>query len=69
MRPLSLVAIGLATLLGASTGDAACLGTGSFSTCTDASGNHYTVNRFGNQTMMNGYNASTGYTWIRILRL
>src|SRR5262249_22755240 len=50
-------------LLGASVADAACIGTDSFSTCTDASGNSYTVNRFGNQTIMNGYSASTGSTW------
>jgi hypothetical protein len=41
----------------------ACFGSSSFSTCNDASGNSYTVQRFGNQTMMNGYNAQTGSNW------
>ena len=63
MRSLISFAIGLITLLGGSIANAACFDTDSFSTCTDSSGNHYTVNRFGNQTMMNGYNAQTGSTW------
>jgi hypothetical protein len=33
---------------------AQCFGSGSFQTCTDASGNSYTVNRMGNTTMVNG---------------
>lgn len=42
---------------------AACVGTESFKTCTDASGNSYTVSRAGNTTMMNGFNSQTGSSW------
>jgi hypothetical protein len=38
---------------------AACLGSGSFQTCYDNSGNSYSVQRFGNQTNMNGYTLLT----------
>ena len=46
-----------------STAEAACIGSGNFQTCNDNAGNSYTVNRFGNTTMMNGFNAQTGSTW------
>ena len=42
---------------------AACFGTSAFSNCTDQYGNQYTVNRFGNTTTMQGYNANTGSQW------
>jgi len=42
---------------------AQCIGSGSFQTCTDTSGNSYTINRMGNSTFMNGYNSRTGSTW------
>lgn len=42
---------------------AQCFGTGSFRTCMDASGNSYTIQQFGNTTMMQGYNANTGSSW------
>ena len=42
---------------------AACFGTPAFETCNDASGNQYTVNRFGNTTTMQGYNPNTGSQW------
>ena len=53
----------LASLLIASSANAACIGSGSFQTCYDSSGNSYTVNRYGNQTQINGYNAYTGSQW------
>ncbi|VWC01096.1 hypothetical protein BLA6860_04837 [Burkholderia lata] len=40
-----------------------CFGSPAMSTCTDASGNSYTVNRMGNMTTVNGYNAQTGSSW------
>jgi hypothetical protein len=52
-----------AALLAASTASANCIGTGSFRTCYDDSGNNYTVNRMGNSTYMNGYNSQTGSNW------
>ena len=45
--------------------NAECFGTGNFKSCTDASGNHYTINKFGNQTIVNGSNYNTGNTWIQ----
>lgn len=42
---------------------AACFGTPGYETCTDSYGNQYTVNRFGNMTTMQGYNANTGSQW------
>ena len=42
---------------------AACVGTGAFQTCNDASGNSYSVQRFGNTTSVQGYNAETGSSW------
>lgn len=53
----------LFSLLFASTSFANCFGSDNFYTCNDASGNSYTVNKFGNTTMMNGYNANTGSAW------
>ncbi len=42
---------------------AMCVGTGNLSSCTDESGNSYTVQRMGNTTFMNGTNSSTGSNW------
>lgn len=42
---------------------AGCIGTESFQTCTDNSGNSYTVNRLGDSTYTDGYNAQTGSSW------
>ena len=39
-----------------------CVGTDTFATCTDDSGNTYTVNRMGGMTMVNGSNPD-GSTW------
>lgn len=60
MYRLSAAALLLALSFGAS---ASCVGTANFATCTDASGNSYTVNRMGNTTMMQGYNPNTGSSW------
>jgi hypothetical protein len=47
-----------------STVSAQCYGTGAFKNCYDSkSGNSYTIQKFGNQTQMNGYNAGTGSSW------
>ncbi|MFI8608486.1 hypothetical protein ACIGFL_09195 [Pseudomonas sp. NPDC077649] len=42
---------------------AGCFGSGSLQTCTDNSGNTYNVQRFGNTTSVQGYNAGTGSNW------
>jgi hypothetical protein len=49
--------------LAAGQASATCIGSDAFSTCTDSYGNSYNVQRFGNQTFMNGYNAQTGNSW------
>jgi hypothetical protein len=40
-----------------------CFGGPAMQTCNDNSGNSYTVNRFGNTTTVQGYNAQTGSSW------
>ena len=50
-------------LLSSGVAEAGCFGTAALSTCYDGSGNSYTVNRLGNSTYVNGYNAQTGSSW------
>lgn len=51
-------------LLGASfAASAGCVGSGSFKTCSDDSGNNYTVQQYGNSTHVQGNNAETGNSW------
>lgn len=57
------ISIALALLATISAAQANCFGSPGFQTCTDASGNSYTVNKLGNTTLMNGYNAQTGSNW------
>lgn len=42
---------------------ALCVGSDTLQSCTDSSGNNYTVTRMGNTTMMEGSNARTGSRW------
>ncbi len=43
---------------------ASCIGSSSFQTCNDYStGNTYTIQRYGNQTYMQGNNYRTGSSW------
>lgn len=56
--------IGIAAgLLAASAAQASCYGSASMRSCADASGNNYTVQRFGGSTYMQGSNPRTGSTW------
>lgn len=57
-----LIAVGLGLAFTGSV-NAACYGSGSYQDCYDDNGNSYTVNRYGNSTELNGYNAQTGSTW------
>lgn len=57
-RPPAIVALSLA----ASSAFAGCFGTGSSKSCMDDSGNTYNVQRFGNNTHLDGYSAS-GSHW------
>lgn len=63
MRTRFLALAVIASAFSASPANAACVGSNSFQTCLDDSGNSYTVQRFGNQTFTNGYNSETGSTW------
>ena len=42
---------------------AMCVGSGSLRVCNDAAGNSYTIQQFGNTTMMQGSNPYTGSQW------
>ena len=59
-KTISAIAIAFAVAMPASAG---CVGTGSFRTCTDASGNTYTTNQIGNTSYTTGRSMSTGSTW------
>ena len=54
----ALIVLGLA-----GTAHAGCVGTETYKTCTDESGNTYSVSKFGNTTNVQGYNPNTGRTW------
>lgn len=57
------IAVLIAATLFSTAASAMCVGTSSFQNCTDTSGNSYTVNRFGNNTMVQGHNSRTGSNW------
>lgn len=42
---------------------AECFGSGNLKTCIDSNNNTYQIQKFGNTTIVNGYNANTGSTW------
>lgn len=50
-------------IMTSTTSEAACSGSGNFYNCSDSSGNSYSVQRYGNQTHMQGYNFDTGSSW------
>jgi len=60
---LSMTVLAIGTLLAAGSAQAACYGSGSFKTCTDANGNSYTVQNSGSTTTVQGYNPNTGNSW------
>ena len=53
-------AAAIATIFAVNGANASCYGTDTFQNCDDNSGNSYTINRFGDTTMMTGGNAQTG---------
>ena len=53
-------AAAIVTIFVVNVASAACYGTDTFQNCDDNSGNSYTINRFGDTTMMTGGNAQTG---------
>jgi hypothetical protein len=56
-------AAAITALLFAFSAHANCVGSGSFQSCTDSSGNNYTVNRLGSSTYVQGSNPNTGSNW------
>ena len=58
----TILIIGVALTI-AGNAKAGCMGSDSLQTCTDNSGNMYTVSRLGNQTIVQGSNAQTGNSW------
>lgn len=61
--PLAAFAAVCLLVVSPSDGYAGCIGSDSFQTCNDLNGNSYTVQRFGNTTIMNGRNSRTGSSW------
>lgn len=49
--------------LGSNVALAACYGSGAYYSCTDDSGNSYSVSKYGKSTSVTGSNASKGTTW------
>ena len=60
---LSLLTAGLLSVTIPTIASAGCVGTYSFSSCYDNSGNSYSVSRIGGSTFMTGYNYNTGSNW------
>ena len=56
-----IVALSLVSVAGFA--NAACVGSDSFYTCSDNSGNNYNVQKFGNTTNVYGNNSRTGSNW------
>lgn len=63
MKKLAFATIAISAVLAAPIASAGCVGTGSFQTCTDNSGNSYNVQRIGSTTITHGYNSNTGSNW------
>ena len=57
-------AAAMVTIFAVNVASAACYGTDTFQNCDDSSGNGYTINRFGDTTIMTGGNAQTGSSWV-----
>lgn len=57
------IAFAVLALAASLTAQAQCVGSGTFQTCMDSSGNTYNIQRFGNTSYMDGSNARTGTRW------
>ncbi len=60
---MRMIPLTMAVLVFSGLANADCIGSDSFKTCNDNSGNSYTVKKFGNSTSVNGHNAKTGSSW------
>lgn len=63
MKTLLNIALLCIAVAASGAAQANCFGGPNMQTCTDQSGNSYTVNRMGNTTTVNGYNAQAGTSW------
>lgn len=57
------IVLAVAMSLIAGSASAMCVGSDTFATCSDDSGNNYTVQRLGNTTYLQGNNYRTGSNW------
>jgi len=60
MKTIAIFAVALTAVLAA---NASCFGSSNMYSCYDQAGNTYNVQKFGNTTNMQGYNAGTGSSW------
>jgi hypothetical protein len=56
-------AAAIVTIFAVNVASAACYGTDTFQHCDEGSGTGYTINRFGDTSMMTGGNAQAGGSW------
>jgi hypothetical protein len=56
-------AAAIVTIFAVNAASATCYGTVTFQNCDDSSGNGYTINHFGDTTIMTGGDAQTGGSW------
>ncbi len=57
------ISIGILLLMtAAGSANAQCFGSGSYYSCSDSSGNHYNVQKFGNMTQVQGSNANGSWS-------
>jgi hypothetical protein len=60
---MRIIHVAVVLALSTSSAWANCVGSGNFRSCYDNSGNSYSVQRFGNNTIVNGHNGRTGSSW------
>jgi hypothetical protein len=60
---MRILILATAVMLASASAHAACIGSGTLSTCYDNNGNTYTVQRLGDSTFVNGHNSNTGSSW------
>lgn len=60
---MKLLIFAFITFIVVTTAKASCIGSSNLYSCRDTTGNQYNVQKFGNSTNMQGYNAATGSSW------
>jgi hypothetical protein len=59
----AVFAAAIVTIFAVNVASVACYGPDTFQNCDDSSGNGYTINHFGDTTIMTGGDAQTGGSW------